>query len=73
MQREEVASSKQELQALEKKYSEQQAKLKHAQNEVDKAKDALANLPTAVENTKPQQDALQAQIKDMNAQVLHMP
>ena len=64
-------NSKQELQNLAQKYERQQTKLKAAHADVDKAKDALANLPAMPENTKPQQDALQAQIKDLHTQVPH--
>lgn len=69
LQRDEVASSKDKLQQLEQKYQAQQGKLKTAQDDVTKARDALANLPAAPENTKPQQDALQARVKDLNSQV----
>ena len=73
LQKDEVDKSKKDLQLLEQKYTQQQNKLKAAQADVDKAKDALANLPAMPENTKPQQDALQAQIKDLHNQVLYCP
>lgn len=69
LQKEEAEFSKGKLQQLEQRYQAQQAKLQHARDEVAKAKDAVANLPAAPENTKPQQDALQGQIKDLNLQV----
>lgn len=69
LQKEDIDKSKGELRALEQKAAEQQHKVETAQRDVDQIKDKLANLPSAPASTKPQQDELQMQMKDLQNQV----
>ena len=69
VQKEDIDQNKSELNALEEKAAELQRKVDKAQRDVDEQNDKIANLPAAPLNTKPQQDALQAQIRDLQAQV----